>query len=257
MTLFDSELPADSRSGSSLDTLSRPHDDVAHSRCGRIDVVVWLRSPGLGQHEKERTCFASTLATNKEKIMRSYMWTAVLLAAALLVTGNAKSQQQPAAGGNPLDVVPEKMPFNTPYGTPISLEKAQAAVQAAVAEANKRGWPLNVAVVDSAASSFAHGWRAACLNCHLRAQGTGRSKISSANQSDRRRRTKRNHHSYDTRRCDRLARRHSVDRGRKAYWRHRLLERYRVSGRGGVLGRCGYDQQVAGFARPSVDHEPI
>jgi hypothetical protein len=48
--------------------------------------------------------------------MRSYMWTAVLLAAALLVTGEAKTQQQPAAGGNPLDVVPEKMPFNTPYG---------------------------------------------------------------------------------------------------------------------------------------------
>jgi glc operon protein GlcG len=71
------------------------------------------------------------------------MWTAVLLAAALLVTGDAKTQQQPAAGGNPLDVVPEKMPFNTPYGTPISLEKAQTAVQAAVAEA------LNVAVVDS------------------------------------------------------------------------------------------------------------
>jgi uncharacterized protein GlcG (DUF336 family) len=41
------------------------------------------------------------------------------------------------------------MPFNTPYGTPISLEKAQTAVQAAVAEASKRGWPLNVAVVDS------------------------------------------------------------------------------------------------------------
>ena len=41
------------------------------------------------------------------------------------------------------------MPFNTPYGTPISLEKAQTAVQAAIAEANKRGWPLNVAVVDS------------------------------------------------------------------------------------------------------------
>jgi glc operon protein GlcG len=50
---------------------------------------------------------------------------------------------------DPLDVVPEKMPFNTPYGTPTSLEKAQTAVQAAIAEANKRGWPLNVAVVDS------------------------------------------------------------------------------------------------------------
>ena len=81
--------------------------------------------------------------------MRTHMWTAVLLAAALLTTGEAKAQQQPAAGGNPLDVVPDKMPFNTPYGTPISLEKAQAAVQAAVAEANRRGWPLNVAVVDS------------------------------------------------------------------------------------------------------------
>ena len=44
--------------------------------------------------------------------MRSYMWTAVLLAAALLASGDAKTQQ-PAAGGNPLDVVPEKMPFNT------------------------------------------------------------------------------------------------------------------------------------------------
>ena len=114
------------------------------------------------------------------------MWTAVFLAAALLVTSDAKTQQQPAAGGNPLDVVPEKMPFNTPYGTPISLEKAQAAVQAAVAEANKRGWPLNVAVVDFWRQSChicAHGWGTTCLHCNLRAQGTGRSKISSANQS--------------------------------------------------------------------------
>jgi glc operon protein GlcG len=81
--------------------------------------------------------------------MKGYTWTAVLLAAALLAGGEAKAQQPPAAGQNPMDVVPEKMPFNTPYGVPISLEKAQAAVQAAVAEANKRGWQLNVAVVDS------------------------------------------------------------------------------------------------------------
>ena len=84
------------------------------------------------------------------------MWTAVLLAAALLVTGDAKTQQQPAAGGNPLDVVPEKMPFNTAYGTPISLEKAQAAVQAAVVEANKRGWPLNVAGLSIPAAILSH-----------------------------------------------------------------------------------------------------
>jgi glc operon protein GlcG len=81
--------------------------------------------------------------------MQGYTWTAVLLAAALLAGGEAKAQQPPAAGQNPMDVVPEKMPFNTPYGVPVSLEKAQAAVQAAVAEANKRGWQLNVAVVDS------------------------------------------------------------------------------------------------------------
>src|SRR5580700_5108412 len=75
--------------------------------------------------------------------MKTNVWTAPVLIAALM-TGSAAIAQQ-----NPMDVVPEKMPFNTPYGTPISLEKAQAAVGAAVAEANKRGWQLNVAVVDS------------------------------------------------------------------------------------------------------------
>ncbi|MGO9701354.1 MAG: GlcG/HbpS family heme-binding protein [Xanthobacteraceae bacterium] len=75
--------------------------------------------------------------------------TAIVLATALLAGGSGWAQQPQAAGQNPMDVVPEKMPFNTPYGTPISLEKAQAAIAAAIAEANKRGWPLNVAVVDS------------------------------------------------------------------------------------------------------------
>ncbi len=75
--------------------------------------------------------------------------TAIALATALLAGGSALAQQPQAAGQSPMDVVPEKMPFNTPYGTPISLGKAQAAIAAAIAEANKRGWPLNVAVVDS------------------------------------------------------------------------------------------------------------
>jgi glc operon protein GlcG len=50
---------------------------------------------------------------------------------------------------NPLDVVPGEMPFDVPYGIPISLNRAQAVVQAAVAEARKRNWKMNVAVVDS------------------------------------------------------------------------------------------------------------
>jgi uncharacterized protein GlcG (DUF336 family) len=53
--------------------------------------------------------------------------------------------QQP----NPMDNVPDKMPNDIPYGTPISLDKAQAAISAAIAESKKRGWKLNVAMVDS------------------------------------------------------------------------------------------------------------
>jgi glc operon protein GlcG len=50
---------------------------------------------------------------------------------------------------NPLDFVPDKIPFDTPYGPPILLERAQAVIQAAVAEAKKRNWKMNVAVSDS------------------------------------------------------------------------------------------------------------
>jgi glc operon protein GlcG len=63
-----------------------------------------------------------------------------------LVGAVAKAQTQP---GNPLDIVPEKMPWATPYGPPISLHQAQSVIQAAVNEATKHGWPENVAVVDS------------------------------------------------------------------------------------------------------------
>jgi len=52
-------------------------------------------------------------------------------------------------GSNPLDVVPDEMPFDVPYGRPISLDRAQAVIQAAVAEAKERNWKMNVAVSDS------------------------------------------------------------------------------------------------------------
>ena len=50
---------------------------------------------------------------------------------------------------NPLDFVPDKIPFDTPYGPPLSLDRALAVIQAAVAEAKKRDWKMNVSVVDS------------------------------------------------------------------------------------------------------------
>jgi uncharacterized protein GlcG (DUF336 family) len=73
--------------------------------------------------------------------------------ALLLLASMAGAQQSatPAAApaGNPLDTVPDKMPFDVPYGAPIPLERAAVAINAAVAEAKKHDWKLNVAVVDS------------------------------------------------------------------------------------------------------------
>ncbi|MGF6851370.1 GlcG/HbpS family heme-binding protein [Paraburkholderia sp. CI3] len=71
----------------------------------------------------------------------------VLLSIALCVFGTAEAQ--PASTSNPLDVVPEKIPFDVPYGAPISVERAKGAIAAAVAEAARHDWKMNVAVVDS------------------------------------------------------------------------------------------------------------
>ena len=83
----------------------------------------------------------------KSRTVMSLLASAVLLGAGI---GQAADQAEPAA--NPLDVIPDKMPFSVPYGAPISLQRAQAAAQAAVTEAAKRGWQLNIAVVDSGAN---------------------------------------------------------------------------------------------------------
>ncbi len=76
-----------------------------------------------------------------------YALLAALLGGVLCFAGAARAQPAPAP--NPLDAVPEKMPFDIPYGAPISLERAEAAIAAAVAEAKRRDWKMNVAVVDS------------------------------------------------------------------------------------------------------------
>jgi glc operon protein GlcG len=78
--------------------------------------------------------------------MRMRYLTAVALGAAFLVAGAASAQQPPAAPPS-RDAIPDKMPWATPYGPRISAERAQAAIAAAVAEAKKRGWEMNVAVV--------------------------------------------------------------------------------------------------------------
>jgi glc operon protein GlcG len=50
----------------------------------------------------------------------------------------------PAAGGTP-----DAMPFDIPYGQSIGLEQAKQVMAAAEAEAKKRNWKMNIAVVDT------------------------------------------------------------------------------------------------------------
>ena len=64
-------------------------------------------------------------------------------------TAATASRALQPAETNPLDFVPDKIPFDIPYGPPISLDRAQAVIQAAVAEAKKRNWKMNIAVADS------------------------------------------------------------------------------------------------------------
>lgn len=63
----------------------------------------------------------------------------------IMSAGVARAQTQP----NPLDVVPDKMPFDIPYGAPIGADRARAVINAAADEAKKHGWKLNIAIVDS------------------------------------------------------------------------------------------------------------
>jgi glc operon protein GlcG len=84
--------------------------------------------------------------------MRRQILTSLLVAAAVVV-GSEVNAQQPTPPN--LDAVPEKMPFNTPYGAPIAAQRAQSLIQAAAAEAAKRDWALNIAVVDSGANLVA------------------------------------------------------------------------------------------------------
>src|SRR5258708_5308141 len=51
---------------------------------------------------------------------------------------------QPSAGGTP-----DAMPFDIPYGQSIGLERAKQVTAAAEAEAKKRNWKMNIAVVDT------------------------------------------------------------------------------------------------------------
>jgi glc operon protein GlcG len=81
--------------------------------------------------------------------MRVNILSIALMGATLLASGISNAQSPTPPIPNPLDAIPDAMPFDVPYGAPISLERADAAIAAAVAESKKRNWKMNVAVVDS------------------------------------------------------------------------------------------------------------
>jgi glc operon protein GlcG len=72
---------------------------------------------------------------------------ASLSLAALLGSGAAFAQQPPANA--PSGGTPDAVPFDIPYGLSISEDKAKQALAAAEAEAKKRNWKMNIAVVDT------------------------------------------------------------------------------------------------------------
>jgi glc operon protein GlcG len=78
-----------------------------------------------------------------------------MVVGALFLAAGGVGQAQAPAAPNPLDVVPDKMPFDLPFGAPISVDQAKAVVAASEAEAKKRGWKLNIAVVDWSGSLVA------------------------------------------------------------------------------------------------------
>lgn len=86
--------------------------------------------------------------------MRAIVSLSLAACAVMLVSSSALAQTQtqtpasaippPSAGGTP-----DAMPFDIPYGQSIGLETAKQVMAAAEAEARKRNWKMNIAVVDT------------------------------------------------------------------------------------------------------------
>ena len=76
-----------------------------------------------------------------------------LAACAVAALGSSALAQTPAPATPPAQAAsggtPDAMPFDIPYGMSIGLERAKQVMAAAEAEAKKRNWKMNIAVVDT------------------------------------------------------------------------------------------------------------
>ena len=90
---------------------------------------------------------------NGENMMRSIV-SMTLAACAMVVVSSPTFAQAPAPAAPPpappsAGGTPDAMPFDIPYGMSIGLERAKQVMAAAEAEAKKRNWKMNIAVVDT------------------------------------------------------------------------------------------------------------
>jgi uncharacterized protein GlcG (DUF336 family) len=82
--------------------------------------------------------------------MRQFIFAAMAcVVAALGVPAFAQNAPPATAPQPPSGGTPDAMPFDIPYGMPIGLEQAKQVLAAAEAEAKKRNWKMNIAVVDT------------------------------------------------------------------------------------------------------------
>jgi glc operon protein GlcG len=99
--------------------------------------------------------FTTKTDFNREDIIMRTIVSLTVAACAMAALGSTALAQtptpapaappaQPAAGGTP-----DAMPFDIPYGVSIGLERAKQVMAAAEAEAKRRNWKMNIAVVDT------------------------------------------------------------------------------------------------------------
>src|SRR5260221_7979139 len=85
--------------------------------------------------------------------MRSIVSMLLAACAIAAVGSSALAQQAPAPATPPAQPpsggTPDAIPFDIPYGVSIGLERAKQVMAAAEAEAKKRNWKMNIAVVDT------------------------------------------------------------------------------------------------------------
>jgi glc operon protein GlcG len=89
-------------------------------------------------------------------MMRSTISLALAAIAAVAISSQALAQAPapattpaPAPANPPSGGTPDKMPFDIPYGMSIGLDQAKQVMAAAEAEAKKRNWKMNIAIVDT------------------------------------------------------------------------------------------------------------